>query len=96
MANIYVGTSISSSGEGSFLDVTITNSSGAAWSNPLISVIAKVGANYYTAAEQPVSVATAGSVAISMNIGTAAYSTATDYVHAGVAFVGTSNDITIA
>lgn len=91
MANIYIGTSVSSNGEGNYLDVTVGNSSGAAWSNPLISVIAKVGTAYYTAFETPATVATGGSVDFPISLSTNTYGAAGDYVHAGVAFVGTTS-----
>ena len=90
MSNIYVGTSLSSSGEGNYLDVTVTNSSGAAWANPLISVIAKVGSAYYTAFDTPATVATAGTVDFPISLSTNTYGAAGDYVHAGIAFVGTA------
>ena len=99
MSNIYIGTSLGSNGDGNYIDVTVTNTSGVAWTNPIIGVIAKVGgvtASYYTAEQTPATLGTGSSVDIGpIGIGTHVFiggtGTTADYVHAGVAFVGTAS-----
>lgn len=102
MSNIYIGTSVGSNGDGNYIDVTVTNASGVEWTNPIISVIAKVGgetASYYTAEETPATFGITASTGFAIGIGTNGFTggtgTTADYVHAGVAFTGSASAITI-